>query len=402
MQHPLSPGETAFWQDVREQFYLREDITYLQGGTIGPSARPTIERVAELLRLLEEDPLHHRNSGPLTAARERARQKLARFVGARPERIALVLNTTMAMNIPARGLELEAGGEILMSDQEYSSTRNIWDVTSRRRGLSVRFVELPLMPSEPDEIVDAFARGMTAKTKVVLFSHVYFTTGLVAPVRRLTDLAHDGGAVAVVDGAHATGMVPLELDDWDCDFYGSSCHKWLLAPKGVGMAYVAAQHAGNMEPPLLGYPLKESTDADRFEAPGVSDWTHAAALETALDFQLRIGWEDRIRPYCLALARYLKERVTTEIPKAHLTVPWDEEMSAFITSFFVEGVDAEKVCRHLWEELRIEVANTNAYGRSCFRVSTHFYASFADLDRFVEGLKETLKRTDMKLAPEQV
>ena len=132
--------------------------------------------------------------------------------------------------------------------------------------------------------------------------------------------------------------------------------------------------------------------------PGVSDWTHAAALETALDFQLQIGWEDRIRPYCLALARYLKERVLSEIPGAHLTVPWDDEMSGFITSFFVEGFDAEKVCRHLWEECRIEVVNTNAYGHSCFRVSTHFYTSFADLDLFLEALKDTLKRTDMKLA----
>ena len=398
MQHPVSPGEVEFWQGVREQFYLRQDITYLQGGTIGPSARVTIERVGELLRELEEDPLHHRNSGLLPEARERSREKLARFVGARPERIALVLNTTMAMNIPARGLQLEEGGEILMSDQEYSSTRNIWEVTARRHGLSVGYVELPMMPAKPDEIVDVFARNITAKTKVMLFSHVYFTTGLVVPVRRLTDLAHDRGVVAVVDGAHATGMVPLDLDEWDCDFYGSSCHKWLLAPKGVGMAYVAERHAGNMEPPLLGYPLKKSTDADRFEVPGISDWTHAAALETALDFQLQIGWEDRIRPYCLALARYLKERVLSEIPGAHLTVPWDEEMSGFITSFFVEGFDAEKVCRHLWEDFHIEVVNTSAYGHRCFRVSTHFYASFADLDRFLEALKDTLKRTDMKLA----
>ena len=398
MQHPLSPGDAAFWQDVRKEFYLRDDITYLQGGTIGPAARPTIERVAELLRKLEEDPLHHRNSGPLAEARERSREKLARFVGARPERIALVLNTTMAMNVPARGLEFEEGGEILMSNQEYSSTRNIWEVTARRHGLTLRFVELPMMPAKPDEIVDAFADGITAKTAVVLFSHVYFTTGLVVPVRSLTELAHENGAVAVVDGAHAIGMIPLELDDWDCDFYGSSCHKWLLAPKGVGMAYVAERHAGEMEPPLLGYPLKKSTDADRFEVPGVSDWTHAAALETALDFQLHIGWEDRIRPYCLALARYLKERVLSEIPLAHLTVPWDEEMSGFITSFFVEGVDAEKVCRHLWEVLQIEVVNTNAYGHSCFRVSTHFYATFSDIDRLVGALKDTLKRTDMKLA----
>lgn len=397
MKHPISGEEVKFWQAVRKEFYLRDDITYLQGGTVGPSVRPTIERVHELQRFLEEDPLHHRYSGLLVESRERSREKLARFLGTRSERIALVLNTTMAMNIPARGLQIEAGGEILMGDQEYASTRNIWQETARRNGLSVRFVELPMMPCNPDEIVDAFAASMNPNTKVVLFSHVYFTTGLVTPVAKLTAIVHDNGAVVVVDGAHAPGMVPLELDEWDCDFYGASCHKWLLAPKGVGFAYVAERHAGNMEPPLLGFAQQESSDAQRFEAPGVCDWTHAAALETALEFQLAIGWENRIRPYCLGLALYLKQRILREFPASHLTVPMDEEMSGFIVSFYLEDVDAEKVCRYLWEDRRIEVVNTPAYGHSCFRVSTHFYASFDDLDRFLEALKEVSERGDMKL-----
>jgi selenocysteine lyase/cysteine desulfurase len=396
-RHPISSAEVAFWEGVRREFYLRDEVTYLQGGTVGPSARPTIERVAELQRLFEEDPLHNRYTGPLPEARERSRAKLAAFVGTRPERIALVLNTTMAMNIPARGLQFEAGGEILLSDQEYGSTRNIWEVTARRHGLALCFVDLPLMPASPAEIVAAYASGMTPQTRVVLFSHVYYTTGLVTPVRALTELAHENGAVAVVDGAHAPGMVPLELDAWDCDFYGASCHKWLLAPKGVGFAYVAERHAAGMEPPLLGFPLSASSDASRFEVPGVCDWTHAGALETALDFQLRIGWESRIRPYCLALARYLKDKLVEEIPKARLTVPVDVEMSGFIVSFHIEGVDAQKVCNHLWETYRIEVVYTPAYGLSCFRVSTHFYAAFADLDRFLEALVAVSQRPEMQL-----
>ena len=396
MPHPISSTEKEFWRSVRQAFYLREEITYLQGGTVGPSACSTIERVHELQRFLEEDPLHHRYNGDLVEARERSRQKLAHFLGTRPERVAMVLNTTMAMNIPARGLQMEAGSEIVMGDQEYASTRNIWEVTAKRKGLVIRLAKLPMMPTDSEEIVDAFAAAMTRNTKLVLFSHVYFTTGLVTPVAHLTRMAHDKGAIVVVDGAHAPGMIPLELDAWDCDFYGASCHKWLLAPKGVGFAYVAERHAGNMEPPLLGFELPESSDAQRFEVPGVCDWTHAAALETALDFQLNIGWQDRIRPYCLALARYLKQRLLA-FEGSHLTVPLDEEMSGFIVSFYIEGVDAGKVCRFMWEELGIEVVNTSAYGHSCFRVSTHFYASFEDLDRFLEALDEVVKRPDMEL-----
>ncbi|MDP7237670.1 MAG: aminotransferase class V-fold PLP-dependent enzyme, partial [Candidatus Latescibacteria bacterium] len=135
-QHPVSAEGAAFWADIRKQFYLRDDTTYLQGGSVGPSSRPTIERTIDLLRLFESDPLNNRHEGLLRPIIETARSKLARFVGADPDRLALLPNTTMGINLPAQGLPWEIGREILMSDQEYPAVKNLFDSIADRDGLT--------------------------------------------------------------------------------------------------------------------------------------------------------------------------------------------------------------------------------------------------------------------------
>ena len=178
------------------------------------SAKPVIEQVIDWLRQVEANPLYNQRDRVMGSRVEAAREKAARFTGASAENVALVLNTTMGMNVPARGLPLQPGGEVLMSDQEYPSVQRMWEHMARTQHVLIRKVPLPTPPGSPAKIVDAFAAHITPRTQVMVFSHVYCTTGLVAPVREQTALAHDRGAVAVVDGAHAVG-----IEAWGCDFY---------------------------------------------------------------------------------------------------------------------------------------------------------------------------------------
>lgn len=387
---PISVEERAFWADIRRQFYLEDGVTFLQGGSVGPSARPVIEQAIEWLRRVEANPLRNQGGGLMGPLVEAAREKAARFTGTSEKNVALVLNTTMGMNVPARGLPLQPGGEVLMSDQEYPSVQRMWEHVSKTQHILIRKVPLPTPPDSPAEIVDAFAAHITPRTQVMVFSHVYCTTGLVAPVRELTALAHDHGAVAVVDGAHAVGMVPVEIEAWGCDFYASSTHKWLLAPKGTGIVHVADPYLSSLPAPILGYNTAPMSHARRFDVTGTHDKTHFAGLGAAIDYQLDIGWEDRIRPYCLGLARYLRELITTEIEGARMTVPPGPEMSGFLTSFAIDGCDLGQVVRIMWEEYRIQIAATQAGGQPVFRISTHFYDSYEDIDRFIDALKQVL------------
>lgn len=387
---PITDEERAFWADIRRQFYLEDGVTFLQGGSVGPSARPVIEQVIEWLREVEANPLYNQGGrlmGPLV---ESAREKVADFTGASAKNTALVLNTTMGMNVPARGLPLQPGGEVLMSDQEYPSVQRMWEHMAKTQHVLIRKVPLPTPPESPGEIVDAFAAQVTPRTQVMVFSHVYCTTGLVAPVGELTALAHEHGAVAVVDGAHAVGMVPVDIEAWGCDFYASSTHKWLLAPKGTGICYVADPYLSALPAPILGYNTAPFGRAGRFDVTGTHDVTHFAGLGAAIDYQLGIGWEDRIRPYCLGLARYLRELITTEIEGARMTVPPGPGMSGFLTSFTIDGCNLRKVVELMWEEYRIQIAATRAGDQPVFRISTHFYDSYEDIDQFIDALKEVL------------
>ena len=387
--HRPPEEEIAFWRSVREQFYLKDDVTYLQGGTVGPSPRPVIEHVISLLREFESDPLHNQREALLGPIIEEGRKKLAALVGTEPERVALVTNTTMGMNIPVHALPLEAGKEILMSSQEYGSIRAMWEYMAQEKGMRIRNVLLPMLPGSPDEVVDAFAEGIGSRTQVMVFSHVYCSSGLVTPVKALCRLAHDHGALAIVDGAHAIGMVPVDITDFGCDFYTSSCHKWLLAPKGVGMAYIP-ESLEHSRPATLGFGLKQEGGAARFDVAGTRDLTHFAGLGKAIDFQAEIGWKEKIRPYCLGLAAYLKRRVLEQFSTARLTIPTDPEQSGFMTTFTIPGIDHGKAAERLWREYRIESVSVNVGETPAFRISTHLYNSHDDIDRFVSSLAEIL------------
>jgi isopenicillin-N epimerase len=379
-----------------------DDVTYLQGGSVGPSARPVIERIIELIREFEADPLRRRHGDLLGPMLETSREKLARFVGTTPDRIALVLNTTMGMNIPGQGLIWERGSDVLLSDQEYPAVRALWEWLAGRDGLNLNYIPLPTPPDSPQDIVDAYEAGFTDKTRVVVFSHVYFTTGLVAPIKELTRLTHDHEAVAMVDGAHAVGMVPLDLSEVGCDFYASSSHKWLLAPKGVGFLYMDAKYQNKIRPVVIGHNMRETDAASRYDVNGTRDLTHHACLGDAIDYQLEIGWDSRIRPYCLGLARYLKAQAVERIRGARLTIPMDESMSGFISSFSIEGIDLPRVCQYLWTDYKIEVTANQANGLSFFRVSTHFYDSYDDIDRFISAINEIIvKYPDVHLDRER-
>jgi len=398
---PITAEEAAFWAKIRKQFYLKDDVTYLQGGSVGPSAKPTIERIIDILRDFESDPLMNQRLGKMGSLVESSRDKLADFIGAPSDCLALVLNTTMGMNIPAQGLPLSPGSEILMSNQEYPSVQSMWDYMAQEQNVLVRKIPLPTPPESPQDIVDAYARYITPRTQVLVFSHVYYTTGLVAPVQALSELAHAHGAHAIIDGAHAVGMAPTNIEQIGCDFYASSCHKWLLAPKGVGFAYIAPQFLTTIRPPILGSNVRPYPHGRRFDVTGTRDQTHFAGLGTAIDYQLEIGWEDKIRPYCLSLAHYLRTLVLDEIEGAFMTIPEGPEMSGFLTTFDIEGINLRKIQQIMWDDYKIQIATTGAGGRSIFRISTHFYDNFEDIDRFIDALKEVLKtrRDEVTLDP---
>ena len=227
-----------YWLKVRMQFVLKPDLIYLNTGTEGAMPRIVLDKMQDYFRQFASFPYDAIVNDPcLGAGLSREIEALAAFFGADKEEIVITTNTTEGLGWVSNGLELAEGDEVLSTTQfrPYSSC---WQVLIDRKKIALTEVELPIKPSNKQEIIDLFEKAITPRTKVMTFCHINYTNGLRMPVRELCDLARQNGIITLVDGAHAPGMLIFDLHELGCDFYAGSLHKWLCGPPGTGVLYL--------------------------------------------------------------------------------------------------------------------------------------------------------------------
>ena len=233
-------NEDAYWRELRKQFLIPADEVYLNNGTVGSSPAPVLRAIFEAYesceKLNEVDPEDYPIWG--YASWNQFRDPLAAFVGCDRDEIALLRNATEANSYIANGVDLKPGDEVLMTDQEHPGGEMPWQLRAKRYGIVVKKVTLPKPVENPAQVLNLFSDAITPRTRVMFFSHISTFTGVVLPVKELSALARSKGILSAVDGAHAPGMMRLNVHDLGSDFYSSSPHKWLQAPKGSGFLYV--------------------------------------------------------------------------------------------------------------------------------------------------------------------
>ncbi len=389
------------WTAARAQVPLDPSVCMLNTGSYGPTPTPVFERVTELRRRLAAGPTDFfvRQMPPLLWE---ARARTAAFLGTVPERFVFATNVSCAINLIASGLRLNSPGEILLTDHEYGAMHWCWERAARRQGLTLRTFALPTMARNPGEIVEAATKAMTARTRLFFFSHILSPTGLVLPAKELCAAARKRGIVSVVDGAHAPGMLPLNVDDVRADFYAANLHKWLLAPIGSGFLAVGAGNEDRLQPLQVswGYhpdgsgckpderDIYGSTPRTRFlEFEGTEDVCPWLAVPSAIDFQASLGW-DAIRYRMAELAAYSRARLLPLGLK--LATPDVPGMHGSLTAFELPaGLNAAKLRAELWK-LRIEIPIIERPDRLLIRVSGHFYTTEAEIDHLAAALPEVL------------
>jgi isopenicillin-N epimerase len=234
---PLPPPQLRvtdpdrYWAELRRQWLLAPDHINLNCGSVGCSPLPVLNAVIDHLLAAEafREPAYPWFGYEENARLRELRDALAAYLHCRRDELALVRNATEANNVVCNGLDLQPKDEVLLTDQEHPGGRCCWEQKAARHGIRLNYVALPRPPVSVDEIVERFARALTPRTRIVVFSHITTVTGLVLPVKELCRLARERGVLTHVDGAHAIGQIPLDLHDLGCDFYASSPHKWLLA-----------------------------------------------------------------------------------------------------------------------------------------------------------------------------
>ena len=275
----------------------------------------------------------------------------------------------------ARSLDLRPGDEVLTSDHEYGAADLMWDLVCRRAGAT--YVRLPVSVPvrSTEEVVDAVWGGVTERTRVLFVSHVSSPTALVFPIHELCRRAREAGVLAVVDGAHGPGHVPLDLAVLEADAYAGNCHKWLCTPKGAGFLWVRPELHGTVDSLVLGWGWSEE-DASfvaRNEEQGTRDPAAYLAVPAALDFIERRGWDD-VRVRCHELAAEVRRRLAELTGIAPLQ-PDSAEWFGQMVAAALPDCDAGEVSRRLAHEHRVEVYGKAWNGRPVIRVSVQGYTS---------------------------
>jgi selenocysteine lyase/cysteine desulfurase len=374
---PSAPAvdDEAAWEAVKQQFVI--DGLHLNTGTYGSCPLPVLDATFEHMRAFE------RMIGQEAIDYPAFKQQLELFIGAWPGSVAVLRNTTEAMNNAAAGLDLKPGEEVLSTTHEHIGGRCCWELLAKRRGIRYRTFVPPLDPVDDNELVAAWQAAVKPETRVLSISHVLFSTGMIQPVAALARLARSRGIITVIDGAHPPGMLVTNLQAIDADYYATSTHKWLLAPKGTGLLIVRPDRIATTWP-LIGSGDWAATDIRRFEDVGTSNGSLVVGMQAAVAFQNAIGRtaiERRVR----GLATQLFDALAT-LPRVKLVSPRHAAMRSAMVSFTMDGTTAEKLQGYLGAA-RIRTRRIAEFGYEYLRLSTHIYVLQRDVERVVELLR---------------
>jgi selenocysteine lyase/cysteine desulfurase len=374
----------AYWQMVRQQFPFPEERVPMNAANLCPSPRIVSDRVIEVTRDIDTD-CSFQNRAKYKESLEESRKKIANQLGVSDDEIALVRNTSEANNTINNGLALKPGDEVVIWDQNHPTNNVAWDVRASRYGIVVRRASTPASPSGTDELLDAFQKLLTNRTRVLAVTHVSNLTGIRLPVRELCEVAHRRGIYVHVDGAQSWGALDVNLQKLGCDSYSASAHKWFCGPKEAGILYVKADRVPEIWPNTVapGWGDDAAPDvvgARKFESLGQRDDACLAAVGTAADFLQTIG-PARVEARVLELAATLKDRIVEAGLK--LLTPQDAELSGGVCIIDSASEGRQQAWTRLYREHGIAGATTGG-----LRLCPHTYNTMDHIDRAARGVRE--------------
>jgi len=384
---PVDSTGESYWRLVKEQFAIKPGYIMLNAANLCPSPHAVRETVSRLTDDLDGD-VSFQNRAKFDGFREEARRKLAALMGATDDEIAIVRNTSEANNIIVNGLNLKAGDEVVIFDQNHPTNNVAWDVRAVRFGFTVRRVSLRNTPVSIEEMLKAFKDALSSRTMVLSFTDASNTTGVKLPSRELCRLARERGVYTHIDGAQTFGSLVVNLHELGCDSYSGSAHKWFLGPKEAGLLYVRSERIPQIWPAVVGVGWGDKAEttlkgARKFETLGQRDDAAVSAMGTAVDFHNLIG-PARIEARVRELAAAQKEGLV-RLPGAKLKTSTRPELSAGVCVVEFEGKDSRKIYEALYAGHRIAAAPTGGV-----RFCPHIYNTMEEIERTISAVAQVI------------
>ena len=375
-----------FWREIQSAFTLDRNIINLNNGGVSPSPRVVQESMRRSLEFSNIAPARTMWA-VLEPEVENVRQRLAADFGCDPEEMAITRNASESLENVQQGLDLKAGDEVLTTDQDYPRMITTWKQRERREGIVLKTISFPTPPPSLDDLAERFERAITPRTRVIHFCHITNLTGQIFPVQRICQLARSRGIEAIVDGAHAYAQFPFKHADLDCDYYGVSLHKWLLAPHGTGFLYVRKSKIGKVWP-LMAAPVEMTDNIRKFEEIGTHPAANHNAISDALEFHTAIGVERKA-----ARLRYLRSLWTdrlTRLPHVSTPTSSDPRLSCGIGLLSVEGKEPGPLADQLWEKYRILTVGIVHPQFKGLRITPNVYTTVPEIETFCDAVEKLI------------
>lgn len=375
-----------FWRQVRMQFPLKEGQTYFNNGTMGAMPGYVLNQVIDDLHfsavhMAETD---YKGAGPKLlsgyADHKELRTKIGAMINADYQQIALTQNATFGMSYVGNGLDLQAGDEIINTDQEHGGGFGIWKLMAKRKGCIYKQAKMPVPANDPAQLFDAIFKEVTSKTKVIAIPHIISVYGVVMPVKEICAEARRRGIFTIIDGAQAVGQVKVDVQDIDCDAYYSSLHKWLLAPAGNGILYIHKDSIAKIWGTIASYQWENEEDHGfRLMQNGTGNQSLVVGLNAAVDFYNTIGqdkWLNRIKQ----LGDHLRAGLGA-MSKVTIHSSTHPNMCAGLTTYNVKGISGPDLQKRMWQAAKLQ---PRSVGEDLVRHSVHIYNSLEEIDQALD------------------
>jgi selenocysteine lyase/cysteine desulfurase len=384
----LTPQELAadedYWSVIQQAYTVNPNMVNLNNGGVSPSPRVVQEAVERFNQLSNEAPSYYMWR-ILDQGREPVRYKLATLAGCSPNEIAINRNATEALNTVIFGYPFKAGDEVIGTKQDYPNMIQAYRQRALRDGILYTQLSFDFPIEDDHSIVAAFEKAITPRTKLIHITHIINWVGQIMPVKKIAAMAHARGIEVIVDGAHSFGLLDFKIPDLECDYFGTSLHKFLSAPIGSGMLWI---HANKIEKiwPLLCNDKPLSNDIRKFETLGTRSFPIEQGIGEAVNFHMAIGpkrKEERVR--------YLKNYwaiKAAQIPGVKIHTSLKDKYACGICGVTIDGMTPAALDGALYTNYKIHTVGIVWENISCVRITPHVYTRLEDLDKLVAALKE--------------
>jgi len=376
-------ADEDYWATIQEAYTVNSNIIILNNGGVSPAPLVVQQALARYNDLANQGPSYYNRI--IDMGREPLREKLALLAGASPDEIAINRNTTEALNTVIYGLDLKAGDEVVGTKQDYPNMIQAYRQRAMRDGIVYKQLSFDFPIENDEQIVKAFADAITPKTKLLHVTHIINWVGQIMPVQKICRMAHSRGVEVLVDGAHSFGLLDFKIPDLECDYFGTSLHKFLSAPIGSGMLWIKKEKIAKIWP-LLCNDKPHSDDIRKFETLGTRSFAIEQAIGEAVNFHNAIG--SKRKEARVHYLKYYWASRAAQIPKVRIHTSLKQQYSCAICGVNVDGMTPAELDSMLMNKYKIHTVSIVWENISCVRVTPHVYTKLADLDKLVKALTE--------------